>query len=50
MAAEYTSSPDFTDLVMMPVTLLAHHGLVDGLHVARFYEELEKGLDFRERE
>ena len=41
---------DHRGRLMMPVTLLAHHGLVDGLHVARFYEELEKGLDFRERE
>jgi chloramphenicol O-acetyltransferase len=25
---------------MMPVTLLVHHGLVDGLHIARFYENI----------
>ena len=25
---------------MMPVTLLAHHALVDGLHAARFYQNL----------
>ena len=25
---------------MMPVTLLAHHALVDGLHIARFYRNL----------
>lgn len=28
----------------LPVTLLAHHALVDGIHIARFYEELEKQL------
>lgn len=28
----------------LPVTLLAHHGLVDGIHIARFYENLEKEL------
>lgn len=25
----------------LPVTLLAHHGLVDGVHIARFYENLQ---------
>lgn len=29
----------------LPVTLLAHHGLVDGIHIARFYEALEKQLE-----
>ena len=29
--------------LMMPVTLLAHHALVDGLHAARFYQNLEPG-------
>ena len=27
--------------VRMPVTALCHHALVDGLHLARFYEALE---------
>jgi len=27
--------------LMLPVTLLAHHALVDGVHVAHFYEGLE---------
>ena len=26
--------------ILMPVTLLAHHALVDGFHIARFYERL----------
>ncbi len=26
----------------LPVTILAHHGLVDGIHLGRFYEELER--------
>lgn len=25
---------------MLPVTVLAHHGLVDGMHIAQFYREL----------
>ena len=29
----------------LPVTLLAHHGLVDGIHIARFYEALGKQLE-----
>ena len=28
----------------LPVSILAHHGLVDGLHIARFYENLEQQL------
>ena len=32
---------DHRDRLMMPVTLLAHHALVDGLHAARFYENLD---------
>lgn len=29
---------------LMPVTLLAHHALVDGIHIARFYEALDQEL------
>ena len=28
----------------LPVSLLAHHGLVDGIHIAQFYENLDKEL------
>ena len=28
----------------LPVSVLVHHGLVDGIHIARFYENLEKQL------
>ena len=28
----------------LPVTILVHHGLVDGIHIARFYENLGKQL------
>ncbi len=27
--------------ISLPVTILAHHALVDGVHLGRFYEELE---------
>ena len=29
--------------VLLPLTLLAHHALVDGLHIARFFEAFESG-------
>lgn len=29
---------------MLPVTVLAHHALVDGVHIARFYQSLERRL------
>lgn len=32
------------DRVVLPVSLLCHHGLVDGLHMAHFYANLEKEL------
>lgn len=35
---------DHRGRLMMPVTLLAHHGLVDGLHIARFYLNVEKEI------
>lgn len=28
--------------ISLPVTILAHHALVDGIHLGRFYEELER--------
>lgn len=28
----------------IPVTVMAHHGLVDGIHLSRFYENLEREL------
>ena len=36
--------PDWRGRLMMPVTLLAHHALVDGLQIAAFYQNLEKLL------
>lgn len=35
---------DYYGREQLPVTILAHHGLVDGIHIARFYENLEKQL------
>lgn len=31
---------DSAGRLQLPVTLLAHHGLVDGLHIARFYQNV----------
>lgn len=36
---------DWRGRLMMPVTLLAHHGLVDGVHIARFYENLKEYME-----
>ena len=30
--------------VMMPFSVLVHHGLADGLHIARFYEAFDKQM------
>lgn len=30
------------DRVLMPLTVLAHHGLMDGLHLSRFYEAFDR--------
>ncbi len=30
--------------VMLPLTVLVHHALADGLHIARFYEEFDKAV------
>ena len=30
--------------VSLPVTVLAHHALVDGIHIARFYQNLQEQL------
>lgn len=35
---------NFEGKLMMPLTVLAHHGLVDGIHIARFFEEVERAL------
>lgn len=31
--------------LLMPVSILCHHALVDGLHIARFYESLDRALE-----
>ena len=35
---------DWRGRLMMPVTVLAHHALVDGVHIARFYANLQEEL------
>ncbi len=32
------------DRVLMPVSVLCHHALVDGVHIGRFYEQLERQI------
>ena len=35
---------DYLGRYQMPVTILAHHGLVDGIHIAQFYKNLEEQI------
>lgn len=35
---------------MMPVTVLAHHAMVDGIHLAKFYEGLNRQIGLLARE
>ena len=32
--------------VMMPMTVLVHHGLADGLHMARFYDAFNRQMNY----
>ena len=36
--------PDYKNRLMMPVTILVNHALVDGLQIAKFYENLDKQI------
>ena len=38
-------APDAEGRLQMPVTLLVHHALADGLHISRFFENLRRKLD-----
>ena len=35
---------DFNGRDQMPVTVLVHHGLADGIHIAQFYQNIEKRI------
>ena len=35
---------DFRGRMMMPLTVAAHHGLVDGIHIGKFYANVEKNI------
>lgn len=59
MADRYDSNPrfswgkfeeDFRGRLMMPLTIAAHHGLVDGLHAAQFYENVRRYMEAIVRE
>lgn len=38
-------APDARGRLMLPVTLLCHHALVDGIHLVRFYERLTAEIE-----
>lgn len=33
------------DRLLLPVSLMVHHGLVDGIHIARFFAEFDKQME-----
>jgi chloramphenicol O-acetyltransferase type A len=33
------------DRVLMPFTVQVHHGLMDGIHIGRYYEQLQRFID-----
>lgn len=35
---------DYRGRLMMPLTIVAHHGLVDGIHLAKFYKNVEDNM------
>ncbi len=35
---------DFRGRLMMPVTVMVHHGLVDGFQIAKFYENVDENI------
>ncbi|MBE5814971.1 MAG: chloramphenicol acetyltransferase [Clostridiales bacterium] len=42
--------PDYRGRLMLPLSICVHHGLVDGLHIARFCEHLEASIARNARE
>lgn len=36
---------DYYGRKQLPVTVLVHHGLMDGIHIAQFYQSLEKQIN-----
>lgn len=53
MADRFDSNPrfswgkfteDFRGRIMMPLTAAVHHGLVDGIHLGKFYANVEKNI------
>lgn len=36
--------PDFRGRLMMPLTIVVHHGLVDGLQMSRFYANVDENM------
>ena len=42
---KYFEDPACPGRILMPVSSQTHHGLMDGRHVGRFYEMLQKACD-----
>ena len=41
----YFHDPVHADKILMPISNQTHHGLMDGVHVGKFYTELQKACD-----
>ena len=42
---KYFAAPDDPNKILMPVSSQTHHGLMDGVHVGRFYTKLQEACD-----
>lgn len=42
---KYFRSPENPTRILMPVSSQTHHGLMDGVHVGRFYTKLQENID-----
>jgi len=42
---KYFSSPEDSGRILMPVSSQTHHGLMDGVHVGRFFAKLQENIN-----
>ena len=42
---KYFSSPEDPSRILMPVSSQTHHGLMDGVHVGKYYSQLQEACD-----
>ncbi|MBR6451907.1 MAG: chloramphenicol acetyltransferase, partial [Lachnospiraceae bacterium] len=42
---KYFAAPNDPNKILMPVSSQTHHGLMDGVHVGKFYIQLQEACD-----